>query len=71
PKTTILFLIPKFFSGVNVEYELYNNYTVNGITKAAKAYELINGQAYIDFKTPASIKLKSFSVFFFGNLISA
>ena len=42
-------LRPKVVSGVNVEYELYNNYTVNGITKAAKAYELINGQAYIDF----------------------
>lgn len=48
-KARMVCLRPKVVSGVNVEYELYNNYTVNGITKAAKAYELINGQAYIDF----------------------
>lgn len=49
PKARMVCLRPTFISEVNKEYELYNNYTLNGITKTAKAYELIDGQAYVDF----------------------
>ena len=50
PKARMVCLRPTFISEVDKEYELYNNYTLNGITKSAKAYELINGEAYVDFK---------------------
>lgn len=49
PKARMVCLRPTFISEIDKEYELYNNYTLDGITKSAKAYELINGEAYVDF----------------------
>lgn len=50
PKARMINLTPKLVRNANtVRYELWNNYTKDGISKSIKAYELINGKAYVDF----------------------
>ena len=50
PKARMINLTPKLVRNANtLRYELWNNYTKDGISKSIKAYELINGKAYVDF----------------------
>ena len=50
PKASMINLTPILVrNSKTVRYELWNNYVKDGISKSVKAYQLINGKAYVDF----------------------
>lgn len=51
PKARMINLEPLLVrNSSSTKYILWNNYVQNGVKKSIKAYELINGKAYIDFR---------------------